>query len=88
MKIKKIKGGVITTSQAYQEIVDDEDNATITPLNNVTFDNLSDKEITCVFNNGDEILIFPNETIKFDNLAINSIKVKEVGSKVRFIGVG
>ena len=85
--IRKVRGGVITTSQENQEIVDDGDKSTHILLSNVSFENLGETDLHCIINGGDEILVFANETITMGELKIESIVVKETGSKVRFMGI-
>ena len=84
---RKVRGGVITTSQENQEIVDDNDVTTKVLLTNVSFENLGETDIHCKINYGDEITVFANETIKMGDLKVESIIVKETGSKVRFMGI-
>lgn len=87
MIAKKVRGGVITTSQENQEIVDDGNKSTVILLTNVSFENLGETDIHCKINYGDEITVFANETIKMGDLKIESIIVKETGSKIRFMGI-
>lgn len=85
--IRKVRGGVITTSQENQEIVDDGDKSTHILLSNVSFENLGETDLHCIINGGDEILVFADESITMGELKIESIVVKESGSKVRFMGI-
>lgn len=78
--IRKVRGGVITTSQENQEIVDDGDKSTHILLSNVSFENLGETDLHCIINGGDE-------SITMGELKIESIVVKESGSKVRFMGI-
>lgn len=87
MIAKKVRGGVITTSQENQEIVDDGDKSTHILLSNVSFENLGETDLHCIINGGDEILVFADESITMGELKIESIVVKESGSKVRFMGI-
>lgn len=84
---RKVRGGVILTSQENQEIVDDNDVTTKVLLTNVSFENLGETDIHCKINHGDELTVFANETIKMGDLKVESIIVKETGSKVRFMGI-
>ena len=85
--IRKVRGGVITTSQENQEIVDDGDKSIHILLSNVSFENLGETDLHCIINGGDEILVFADESITMGELKIESIVVKESGSKVRFMGI-
>ena len=85
--IRKVRGGVITTSQENQEIVDDGDKTPHVLLSNVSFENLGETDLHCIINGGDEILVFADETITMGELKVESIVVKESGSKVRFMGI-
>lgn len=85
--VNKVRGGVITTSQENQEIIDDGNKSTVILLTNISFENLGETDIHCKINYGDEITVFANETIKMGDLKVESIIVKETGSKVRFMGI-
>lgn len=87
MTTRKVRGGTITTSQENQEIIDDNNESTLMLLESLSLENLTDKDIHCRINKGDEILILTKERIKIEGLEIDSIIIKEAGSIVRYIGI-
>lgn len=88
MGTKKVKGKVVLTTEPNQEILDDDnDVTTVVVLNNVTIQNMSETDIHVRVNQGDEILIQPDEQIKIVGTGVDSIVVKETESKVRYIGL-
>lgn len=87
MATRKVRGGVIETTQPNQEIIDDNNPITIMLLEDVTLENMLTDDIHCRINYGDEILLMGKEKIKIDGLQIDSIIIKEVGSKVRYMGI-
>lgn len=87
MATRKIRGKTITTSQENQEIIDDSNESTVILLESLSLENLTDKDIHCRINKGDEILILAKERIKIEGLEIDSVIIKEAGSIVRYMGI-
>lgn len=83
----KVRGKVVTTERENQEILSDGNEGTIESITNVQVQNMSEREINVIFNDGDKILICANETLSLGNVVVESIVVVESGSKVRYIGL-
>lgn len=85
--MKKVKGGKITTEVERQDLIEDGKAETVMILTYVTIYNLGDSEINIVINNGDDIPLEAGEGLSFGELKISSLKVVEVGSTVKFMGI-
>ena len=83
---KRIRGGMVTTNIANQNILDVEPSLDI-KVTNVSIVNLGYEEIHVIINDGDMLPIDSNETLNLGDLVIDTIIVVEKGATVKFIGV-
>lgn len=87
--LKKVRGGKVTTTIAYQNIIDNESPNLDTRLRYVSVTNLSETEINVIVNGGDMLPLDSNETLNLalDDLEVDTLVVVEEGSTVKYIGI-
>lgn len=83
----KVRGKVVTTTKANEEILKDNDKTTIESIKNVSVENKGTASMNVIFNGGDKILIEAGETLALGDILIESMVVVEIGSVVRYLGI-
>ena len=86
MKRKRVRGGEVTTTSEYQDILGIK-NGKNTILTNVTIINKSDERIHVIINSGDQLPLDPEESMSLGDISVDTIEVVEKRAVVRYIGV-
>ena len=84
--VKKVRGGIVTTTVANQNIIDREDGLNRI-LKNVSVVNLGSNEIHVIVNGGDMLALDSNETLNLGDLEVDTLIVVEENSTIKYIGV-
>lgn len=85
--MKKIVGKHIVTTEENMELIGDNKKNTIDFVTNFVFQNMGEEDVHIIINEGDEILVLPNETVKLGDIKVFSLVVVEKNSEVRYMGI-